>query len=812
MVTMGLVVSLSDRSAQNRALVGGKGASLALMKSNGLPIPDGFCVTTEAFRSPGAELCNKHLAFNEHVISAYQQLGSPQAAVRSSATWEDSEGASFAGQQRTTLNVLGEEALLRAIEECVQSLSASQAYRARMGLEEATPEMAVVVQRMVDAEVAGVLFTRDPLQPQRNCLRIEASWGLGETVVAGRVTPDRYLIDRQSKQILERHAGIKSLQIRAGGEEVVSAEKQMSLCLDDQQLLRLVELSEKVERLFDSPRDIEWAYSQGQFWLLQARPIAPSRSLEREEVRLAVMQEVAGLSKNKETVWSRIRLIENLARPTPMTWALVSQKLLSGSGGTGSMFRDLGYHPDPLMADRSPYDLIAGRPFLNLQLEPYLQSAKPDFYYPLSLYRQHPHLALDPKPVATFRQWLRLPTLVAQARRLDSLSKTFADKLLSEMIPAWSKEIERAKIEELSLLDLPGLYQRFNHWVERTLVAFARESLKPTLLAEFTQQALQRRLNKSFGSERSKELLGLLSLGAQVDPASDMVRGWRDLAQGKLGREGFLEQFGHRGHDEMELSSPRWEEDSSRLDQLSSQINLRSKPVSIDPERIAEEAKWDRLTRTTFKEQVELFQRYLGLRETGKHYLLQGYREIRRTLLEIDRRLQLNDGIFFLVPSELPDLIAGCDFNEQIAQRRRRRTIELTLEMPSVLLASDLEAIGRVSSPLSSSRQFQGTILSPGVARGTAFILSEPTGEIPDNNFILVCPSTDPSWVPYFAAASGLVMEVGGTLSHGAIVAREFGLPAVAGLPGILQQLQTGQLVQVDGDKGIVSILEDAAD
>jgi phosphohistidine swiveling domain-containing protein len=806
-----LVISLSDRSAQNRDIVGGKAVSLAIMLSQGLPVPFGFCVTTEAFRSSGRDLCNKNLTIATEVGEAYRVLGSGRVAVRSSATWEDGEGASFAGQQQTLLNVQGEEAVLQAISRCIEASTQSplMAYRRKMAMEERPGEMAIVVQRMVDAEVAGVLFTRDPLQPELPRLRIEASWGLGEAVVAGRVTPDRYVVDRQSKEILERLVGSKKIQIKADHVEDVAPEMQSMLCLNDEQVLQLVHLSEKVEQFFQSPRDIEWAYAEGKFWLLQARPITVGKINAREGIRQQVIEETGRLTANKSTVWSRIRLVENLPHPTPMTWELVSRKLLSGSGGTGLMYRDLGYDPDPSLADRSPYDLIGGRPYLNLLIEPYMQASRPCFSYPLARYHQQPHLALDPTPVASFRQWLRLPKLLAQARRIDSLSKTFADTFLNEILPAWSQEIEVAKQENLSLLDLPSLYQRFNHWAERTLVDFARNSLKPTLLAEFTQQAVQHRLTKAFGSDSAKEILNQLSLGTKIDPASDLAHAWVDLAQGKLSKELFLEQFGHRGRDEMELASPRWEEESTQWENLAKPINRPSKALAMDPDSISEKAKWDRLTRTAFKNQVELFQRYLGLRETSKHALLLGYREIRRTLLELDRRYHLNGGIFFLLPSELPDLLAGRDLKEQITHRKRRHILERKLEIPSVLFASDLEVIGRIPPPPPNARQFHGTTISAGVAIGKALVVAEPTSEVPEEGFILVCPSTDPSWVPFFAAAKGLVMEVGGILSHGAIVAREFGLPAVAGLPDILQQIQTGQTIQVDGNKGIVSLVED---
>jgi pyruvate,water dikinase len=204
------------------------------------------------------------------------------------------------------------------------------------------------------------------------------------------------------------------------------------------------------------------------------------------------------------------------------------------------------------------------------------------------------------------------------------------------------------------------------------------------------------------------------------------------------------------------------------------------------------------------------------LRETAKHYLMMGYALIRRCLVELGRRFQVGDGIFYLLPEELPALTAGQDFAAVIKKRRQRRSLALSLEAPPVLFSDDLEAIGRpLPSPLGGEESgvrggvsIKGTPISPGVAEAPALVLTEPTDQpqIADG-FVLVCPSTDPAWVPLFLRAKALVMESGGILSHGAIVAREFNLPAVAGVAGVQHSLRTGQRLRVDGNSGIVQVL-----
>jgi pyruvate,water dikinase len=288
-----------------------------------------------------------------------------------------------------------------------------------------------------------------------------------------------------------------------------------------------------------------------------------------------------------------------------------------------------------------------------------------------------------------------------------------------------------------------------------------------------------------------------------------------DVAAGQLDRSTFLSRFGHRGAREMELAQPRWSEEPERAFSFNATGgpahtagNVEKADVKQTWERLAAEAGLNSILAKALLGHAERLRTYLGLRETAKHYLLRGYAEIRRCLVELDRRHSLDGGIFFLVPEELPRLIAGKDMSSVIGERQRYRAIALRLEIPLVIFSDDLEAIGRPLPLESHQVLFKGTPLSAGSAEGPALVLSEPLeSPPPESNYILVCPSTDPAWVPLFVRAGGLVMESGGILSHGAIVAREFGLPAVAGLPGITAQIRTGQRIRVDGGQGTVAMV-----
>ena len=814
--------TFADIKPDDLDLVGGKGLSLGLMAAAGLPVPPGFCVTTQAYRKSNAHIDD---GLHQTLVQAYRSLGGGMVAVRSSATSEDGAAASFAGQQETILGVEGEAALKDAVERCWRSLHTDRAiaYRQRQGIDESGLAMAVVVQRLVHAEVAGVLFTRDPNDPHGERMLIEASWGLGEAVVSGRVTPDSYQVDRSTGKVLDRRIGHKHLRITAAGEQEVPADLQMLWCLGESQLRDLAELGRRVEQFYGEARDVEWAYADGRIWLLQARPITTAGAQEREKVRHAEFDKLRKIADPNGTVWSRYNLVEVLPEPTPMTWGVV-QHLLSGGGGSGMMYRDFGFKPHPDLDQLTVYDLIAGRPYVNLSREPYLQAKKPVYGYSFAMFKQDPHLALDPKPdtsriLGGFWRFLRLPgvlwSLIRTTGRIQAGSKTFAEKYRQTIAPLFLAEVENAETEDFSKLDPPSLLQRFHYWVKRTLVDFAKESLKPTLFAQFSMQVLEQQIKKPLGPERTRAALAELSAGAHPDADANLALAIRDLSAGKLSRTDFLKRLGHRGSQEMELAQPRWSEVPESIDRLM-QVERQDYPVDEQREtpqqrweKIAAEAKLIGFVAKSMTSHVDRLQTHLGLRETAKHHFMRGYALIRRALVELARRFKLNGGIFFLTPDELPELIGGRDLTATIDERKKYRSIALNLDAPPVIFSDDLEAIGRPQPGAAGAKQLQGIALSAGAAEGPALVLTDPSEAPPGiAGYVLVCPSTDPAWVPLFVNAKALVMESGGALSHGAIVAREFGLPAVAGLPGIHRQLQTGQRLHVDGARGTVTVLE----
>ncbi len=686
--------------------VGGKGLSLGLMARAGLPVPPGFCLTSAAHRRLRGHSPRVDDALADDICQAYRRLGEGAVAVRSSATAEDGAETSFAGQQETILGVQGDGHVLDAIALCWASLDSERAvaYRQKQGVDESGLAMAVVVQRLVPAEVAGVLFTIDPLDPEGKRMLVEASWGLGETVVSGKVTPDRYLLDRQTGNVLEQHISQKTVMLTGDGAADVPPDKQNAPCLDAVRLHELAELARKVEAFYGDARDVEWAWAEGRFWLLQARPITTISAAEREKVRREEIAALAAKATQTGTVWARFNLAEILAEPTPMTWSVVSL-FMSGQGGFGLTYRDLGYGPDPSLDEIGVYDLVCGRPYCNLSREPLLYSRGQPLEHPFELLKATPSRALYPRAQfnprkAGFFYWMFGPFHAWRSFRfelsLQNWVRGFADRLRGEIIPAFALEFSRGATEDLSALDDVGLLERLKHWAHRTLIDYARDSLKATVLAAVAMGKIEYLLTRGLGVERTRAVLGELTMGVRPDPEADLPGALRDLAAGRLDRPTFLERFGHRGPNEMELASPRWSEEMAppplapggREEQTDKQASEHS--VSDAWLRVADEARLTSLQRNLLEPELKSLHTYLALRETGKHYLMKGYALLRRILLELDHRHQLNGGIFYLVPEEMPLLVNGENVRPLIAARRRRRQIALSLEVPQVLFSDDL--------------------------------------------------------------------------------------------------------------------------
>jgi hypothetical protein len=472
-------------------------------------------------------------AFVTRFDELLRSLGDCSVAVRSSATGEDGADASFAGQQETLLGVRGLDAVLTAVEHCWASLHTdrAKAYRAKQGVADDRLAMAVVVQELVPADVAGVLFTRDPTDPLGHRMLVEAAWGLGEAVVSGLVTPDRFHLHRDTGAVLDRTLGAKDTRVTAAGAEPVPDADRGRFCLDDTGLSQLADLGRRVEAFYGDPRDIEWAFAGGRLFLLQARPITVASAADRERVRGEVVAELAAKAAPGGTVWVRYNLSEVLPAPTPMTWAVV-QRLLAADGGFGAMNRDLGAAPDPALGPLSAFDLVAGRPMANLSRLPRMQAARPAVRVPVRRPQGRPAAALDPKPVANplaggvLSGLLRLPATMWRLGRTMARTRreaeTFAARFTTEIAPAFV-ELTRTWSRAGPPADDAEAVGFLGNVVRDTLVTFAAQSLKPTVLADLSWGTLVGLLQPALGPERARAAVGELSLGAKPPVDADLA-------------------------------------------------------------------------------------------------------------------------------------------------------------------------------------------------------------------------------------------------------------------------------------------------
>ena len=608
---------------------------------------------------------------------------------------------------------------------------------------------AVLVQPMLPARVAGVYFTADPTLLEGRSARVEAVPGLGEELVSGRMRPTAWRLQTSKFFLLEG-----------------------SPCLEPEELEALRAAAERAQALLGGELDLEFAFTEEREpWILQARPIT-ARAASVEELCRQQREFLRTRADARGTVWSRYSVAETLPHPTPMSWAIV-ERMLSLRGAYGKLYRELGYDPDPELGKESVAELICGRPYINLSREPRLYFKDFPFAYPLARLKADPRLASYPTPevdlsLARPGFWGRLPAtfwkMLRVQSRLGHLRRAFARELRERIAPAFLGRLKVLAEESLESLTVEALRQRLESLICLVVDDFAGDSLKASAFAHLVSQGKPPQIPR-------------------LDPETDLAGLMRAGATGQLSLEELLKRIGHRGAGEMELANPRWNEVPEKLRAELTRIGPAAAPGRVGD---TPDHEW------------------LRLRELGRHWLMFGWAELRRTLLALDRALALEGGIFWLRPEEL-----GAVNPDLVAQRRREHRLLQSIACPPVIFSDDLEAIGRVmAEPAACGRQERGTGLSWGVAEGTALVVERPE-QVPDDEsgYILVCPSTDPAYTAAMSRACALLVETGGVLSHGAIVARELGLPAVANLP--LGLFRSGQRVRVDGQAGTVGWLGD---
>jgi rifampicin phosphotransferase len=896
-----LVLPLSDLDRTMLPVVGGKAANLGELIRAGFSVPAGFCVTTAAYarlcaragldtylsglaatpRDDGARQAELAAAIRtalletpleasivEAVTSAYQALSSEEplpVAVRSSATAEDLPDASFAGQQETYLQIIGIERLLKAIQQCFASLWTDRAvsYRASLGIDPRTVRLAVVVQQMVDAQVAGVLFTANPLTGKRREIVIDANPGLGEAVVSGATNPDHFVVQTTTGEIVERRLGDKKvlIQAAAGGgiQKIEAGASPTSACLADDQIRALAALGARVEALYGTPQDIEWAIDpSGQVFLLQARPITTLFPLPAE----------APSTDESLRVYLAFGVQQGTYRPfTPM--GLSALRLLASGFLTliGFPLRDPLAGPRFIVeaADRPFFEVTAalrspfGRGFLMEAMRGAEVRAATSFAQLVT----DPRLSLRKTPRRTFGRALvlllvrtRLPRYLLQAL----LEPRAASRRVQRFMEQVRKNTHQVDASADAAAHLAA--------AERLLLDCLRLAFRvsPVMLAGMQSFALAQRMLGDLASESECQIV--LS-GSPTNPTTQMnLALWRlsqeiradatskqllqsmpaerlaqDYQQGRLpaplqqGLASFLQEYGHQGVCELDLGVPRWSEDPTYVLALLTgylEMEERAHAPDLQLQRAEHSARAMIATLAQRARQKHWLRGQLVRLCLQRAHALAGFREMTRfvgglllaqarELLwpvgeELTRvgRLKEAADIFFLTFPEAHAALAGADLRERVSERRATFARELgRRHVPLVLLSDGTEPTAQLQTTQSIAQAegtLQGAPASAGHVTAPARVVLDPHDARLEPGEILVAPSTDPGWTPLFLKAAGLVMEVGGAMAHGAIVAREYGLPAVVGVAGATERIATGSRVTLDGTAGTVVIEENSVE
>lgn len=876
-----LIAVLGGADAFPSDALGGKGARLDEMIRAGLPVPPAFCLTTRLFErflreiglevdSPGAEpaaIREKILAgeippqIASAILDAYTELGRPHVAVRSSASREDSAAQSFAGQHDTVLDIADAPGLLDAVKVCWASLWSDRAvaYREATG----AGAIAVVVQQMIPAEAAGVLFTRDPISGRTDRFVVDACWGLGEGLVSGKVTADSFVVDPAGPELVEqnvRYKVTKCATVRPGVVELVKVDEALRRqpCLTREQVTELAALAVRVRDHYGAEQDIEWALHEGNLYLLQARPITtgPVRAARRSPYHEPQSEAV-----QHGTLWSRMDIGE------------IFTGVMTPLGLSFAEYYQYNIHRDCAMSTgvRDPGDLsvqmgyFQGYVYLNISYTSYMLSQsvamKDQERVTERFASEEIDLASYRNPFGSYRGGL--PGLASTLFWLRTSVHELRDmrKRTDRMVEAMHYEYDRARGIELFRLDRGELH----HEMQRRL-AFLHDmhvGYMPYFMNAFAfygvleqmsgawlgleGERLQNRLKTDMSNlrtvESAREVWALAQIAKEQPRVLEIIRSGSPsdvaarLRADETGRifwathmEPFLRENGVRAHQEMELTHPRWIDDPSYVFQMvrryaeegfSIDEVLSSRHDPRDDEAMAALNRLPWPKRRAMHKVISLYETCSTLRETARMAMITSIWLVRAVVYEVGARL-IEDGVLrsfdevaYLDFQDVLNYLAREGDSHEIVSRARLEEARRTFQNYARLPAPPLSFIGewdvtRSIRPLPDGAKLAGLGASPGRTVGRARIVENLAWQADEFQAgeILVTQYTDSSWTPLFAIAGAVVTDIGSMLSHSSIVSREFRLPAVVNTKHATRVIATGDLVVVDGDRGVVEVVE----
>ncbi|CAK6473401.1 phosphoenolpyruvate synthase [Peribacillus castrilensis] len=867
------VLEFREIDKTKQMVVGGKGMNLGeCSRIDGILVPEGFCVTTEAFKRVIGENDELHQLLDQLAVQKVDErrriseisrkirdliegieidkgieedidrclltFGFEHAyAVRSSATAEDLPFASFAGQQDTYLNIKGKDAILQHISKCWASLFTDRAviYRMQNGFDHRKVYLSVVIQRMIFPQASGILFTADPVSSNRKVLSIDASFGLGEALVSGLVSADNYKV--QEGRIVEKKISTKKLAIYAGKEggtmeKEIEPGQQVLSTLSDEQVLELERIGRKLEAHFGCPQDIEWCLADDTFYIVQSRPITtlypiPEANDQENHVYVSVGHQQMMTDAMKPlglSFWL-------LTTPAPMRKAggrlFVDVTHMVASPESRKMLVEaMGQH-DPLMKDALINIIERG-----------------DFIKPLPNNKQEQSSGKSNKSVSSADSRAQIendPTIVSD---LIKRSQTSIEELKQNIQTKSGLELFDFILEDIQVLKKilfdPQSSAVFMAAIDAS--SWINEKMNKWLGEKNAADTLSQSVPNNITSEMGLELLDVADVIRPYPKVIDYLQQVKDdnfmdeLVKFDGGQEtqdaiyDYLGKYGMRCAGEIDITKTRWSEKPTTLVPviLSNIKNFEPNASNLKFEQGRQEALkkeleiLDRLKQLPDGEQkvketkrmISLIRNFIGYREYPKYGMVNRYFVYKQALLkEAEQLVQANvihakEDIYYLTLEELHEVVRKNKLDYQmISKRKDEYRLYEKLTPPRVITSDGEIIVGEYKRDNLMAEAIVGLPVSSGIIEGRArVILNMEDADLEDGD-ILVTTFTDPSWTPLFVSIKGLVTEVGGLMTHGAVIAREYGLPAVVGVVNATKLIKDGQRIRVNGTEGYIEIL-----
>ncbi|MEA2021793.1 MAG: PEP/pyruvate-binding domain-containing protein, partial [Candidatus Caldatribacteriota bacterium] len=769
----------------------------------------------------------------------YEQIGSPEVVVRSSATLEDSPVTSFAGQYDSFLNVKGKEQLHKYVKLCWASLWNARAlsYRLKQNMDDNELAHGVIIQKLIKAEKSGILFTVNPVNGRRDQMLINSSWGLGEAIVSGDVTPDQWIVDKKNHKILEEKITVKEIMSvrKDNGTELVDVpgEKCEESSLDQSEVHKLLELGQNVEDYFGLPQDIEWVYCDNKFYLVQSRPITTLfPKLEPEDSGEELRVYMNFLLNNQvipepltpigEDMWKKALkyiLLNRKNRDKPTPWI---------KSATGRLFIDatelsrlerwwdkIGNNPsdmDPLTTKALLEVLERNKAELKKQRKPLIKLIMGILIKMNPLFLK---FLLTSIPKALYGILFSPEKVVAKAYKFGK-----------SQIISLEQKVEKLHTREEKIEFIEQKMPSFFYFIPLQIIYYVARSFTyidkaRTIISKHLDDTSElSKVEKSLPHNVTTEMgMELLRIAQKFDQSGEpLVSEHPEIKK-------FLNRYGHRACLEVDLGVPRWKEDPEYVISLiQSYISNKTynegikkfyqgkKEAEKTIQNITKQLKEKGAHRDARKVEkiLKKYRKLFGVRELPKYIMTKAVSICREILLEIgeelvtEERLDDKQDIFFI---SFQDIKSGEKLQQLVLQNREKYQKELKRSSVPRVVTSTGETIFSASES-EKDNEYEGIPVSPGIYEGQVKVLEHPEdGNKLKKGDILVTKATNPAWTPLFLEIGGLITEMGGPISHGSVIAREYGIPAIVGIREATSRFKDGQFIRLNGETGKVEIL-----